>query len=104
MFLIKFILITCSITWVLCLSRMVKPVREFISKKKIESKYIVDKMICGFFEAMLICYACTGFWASIAAYYLLERTLRFETIAYMFIGSFSSLVILTFHMKYLERK
>ena len=44
-------------------------------------------------EDLIHCAGCTGFYTSIIAYYLLNWHIDKEVIAYMFVGSFSSLVL-----------
>lgn len=110
MFLIELILITCSITWVFTLSKSMKPFREWISKKRMSvltgslTPNVFVLAFWTFLEMLLDCYGCFGFWASIPAYYLLVWDFHRDIFAYMFVGSFSSIILLTWYMKYLEKK
>lgn len=84
-----FILASAGLTWILVKSTAFKPLREAISRKqKMKPNFILR-----FFDGLLDCEACTGFWSGIAMYVL--QYYKIEIALYAFAGSFCSLFLIS---------
>ena len=95
---ILFILSTCGLTYILTRSKVFKSTREGITRKR---KASPKNFIVSFFDGMLGCYACTGFWAGGIIYGL--QLLKIDFLLYMLTGSIVSLTAIEFIL-FLKRK
>jgi len=87
--LILFILSTAGLTWILVLSKIFRPLREFITRKNSQKKSYLGEFLDGVFN----CEGCMGFYSGTVVYVLQYYNIEF--MLYAFAGSFCSLLFIS---------
>jgi Protein of unknown function (DUF1360) len=109
---ILFILATSGLSWILCKSKLFKAMREYFSEvaESIEVEKSFNKKIFPGKETLIwtitslfSCVGCFGFWTAQFNYVLIFKQVDIEMIAFGFIGSITSLLIVSY-ISFLERK
>lgn len=102
--LLVFILSVSGLSWIVVRGKICKPLREKVSQKKAiyeicvkstEMKSCVNSFklkVFTFFENILNCHGCFGFWAGLICYTL--QKCNCEILLFAFIGSIASLLLI----------
>ncbi len=107
-----FILATAGLSWILCRSSLFKKLRESLTflydetqaKKRFNARVnIIKEKLLWYLDSLFSCVGCMGFWAGVINYIILGNKLSLEIIVYSFIGSISSLLIVSL-LGFLDRK
>lgn len=112
--LILFILATSGLSWILCKSKLFKPLRESLTEiyqAQIESAANeglglvggIKLYTCYFFDSIFNCEGCMGFWVGIVNYYLIYKNIDLVVLVYGFTGSIVSLIIIALFNKLIRK-
>jgi len=96
--LILFILAVSGLSWVVTRSVIFRPVREFVSGRKISLEKDGALGVKYFFYSqlreLLNCYKCFGFWGGVACYSMM--VLGVDFLLYAFAGVAASAILVSF--------